>query len=874
MKHPHALTTAVAVCLLYAQSVIAAQYAVPVLPTESVALLEKFQLPFDDDWRFHRIEHFHLEPDPLYNNEKAVAPDFDDSNWRRVDLPHDYSYEDLHVQDGKELIGPYWTKANQLWTVQGVKQKGANGSSYAYMLASLGWYRKTFQVPEAMRGQKVQLLFDAVNNNADFWLNGVHIGHHATGHPPFAIDLTPALKQDGDNVLVVRVDNFWPESIEYYGSGITRNVVMQSMGKVNLGTWEPFFCTKSIADNKAVLSIQSEVHNDGDEEAVFTISHAIFDKNNNVAMELKPLEKTVAAKSKLPVEMECVMDNPFLWDHHNPNLYKAVSTVSVKGETSHAVETTFGIRTVAVDAENGLRLNGKTVILDGSALAPGGTFCVGAASFLSAELRRQEVMKKYGYNNFRVNHRPSKAFMDACDRVGMLVPYTLQQNQGYKAYNWTSRVFSEVWQADLTATVMRGRNHPSAVMYFTQSMDPGPDIDSFGYTQKIAALVRALDPTLPISRMTVLPYEANLNWYDGTKRQWTWEDIMEQAEEIYPSLDIATNWVVGKKYHDRHPEKPVYMYDEAPVRVSEWRKRLDGNPWNIGGTGSLNFHSWTYLGECANWPRVLSFHYINHFDYAGFPRFTSFIHLATHNTLFKEKSERTDLHLMVEVPYSATAKLTHAGPDEMASWTLPGFEDKTARVKVYTSCDEVKLLLNGEVVKTGRPHDCILIWEIPYTPGTLTAIGYNDGEQVAEQTLVTAEKASVIELTVENPEITANNQDLCFVAVRITDANGVWSPEPVIPENPTITGPYKICDPNTTFNEKHLRFTLEGPGTIIGVESGYYASHESKQKPEITTWQGRCLVAIRSSHTPGEIILKATGEGLKDGVATIMAKGK
>ena len=852
----------------------AAEHAVPTLPPEAAALVEKFQVSFDDGWRFHRVEHFHPEPDPLFKSELAVAVDFDDSNWERVDLPHDFSYADLHVQDGVEFVGPYWSKANQIWTTPGVKEKGALGASYAYMLAGMGWYRKTFQVPEVMRGKKVQLLFDAVQRDADFWLNGTHIGFHSTGFPPFVMDLTPALKQDGDNVLVVRVNNNWAETIEYYGSGITRNVLMQAMGEVNLGAWEPFFFTKSIAENKAVLGIQSDVRNDGDADAVFTITHTVIDKNNAVALETKPLQKTVKAGETLKVEEEHTIANPLLWDLDNPNLYKAVTTVMVGKEATHVMATTFGIRTVTADAVNGFRLNGKKVILDGTALAPGGTFCVGAACFLTAEIRKQEVMKRYGFNTFRVNHRPSNVFLEACDRVGMLVPYSLQQHGVYDAYKWRQEIFDEVWQADLTASVKRGRNHPSVVMYFTQSMDPSPVLDTLGFTQKMAALIRTLDPTTLVSRMTVLPYEATVNWLDEPQRKWTWEDIMNQAEEIYPSLDVVTAKRVGIRYHEKHPESVVYMYDEAPSKVSEWREHLK-NPWNIGGSGALNFLSWTYLGECAGFPnRILSFQHINHFDYTGFPRFTSYEHLATHNTLFKDKAGRTDLHLVAEVPYSNTPKLTWNCPDEMATWSFPGFDGKMIKVKVYTSCDEVKLLLNGGQIKSGKPHECCAVWDIPYAPGTLTAIGCNDGEQVAEQTLVTAGKATTIQLTAENPVITANNQDLSFVVVTLTDDNGVWSPGPIIPENPKVEGPYKICDPCTTFNDKYLHFSVEGPGKIIGIENGFYACLESIQKPEHSTWQGRCLVAIRATHEPGEIVLKATVEGLKDGVVTIVSNSK
>jgi len=179
---------------------------------------------------------------------------------------------------------------------------------------------------------------------------------------------------------------------------------------------------------------------------------------------------------------------------------------------------------------------------------------------------------------------------------------------------------------------------------------------------------------------------------------------------------------------------------------------------------------------------------------------------------------------------------------------------------------------NGDEIKTVRAHDCCATWTVPYAPGTLTAIGYNDGVQVAEQTLTTAGKASTIKLTVENPVIRANNQDLCFIVVELTDDNGVWSPEPIKPINPVAEGPYKLWDPNTTFNDKLLHFTLEGPGTIIGIENGYYACPESSRKPQRSTWQGRCLVGIRASRTPGEITLKATGAGLKDGVATFVVQ--
>lgn len=280
--------------------------------------------------------------------------------------------------------------------------------------------------------------------------------------------------------------------------------------------------------------------------------------------------------------------------------------------------------------------------------------------------------------------------------------------------------------------------------------------------------------------------------------------------------------------------------------------------WYIGGTTGLNGVSWQYRGE-NGWPKTLCGFGPSgfHFDYCGFEYGQAYLHSMIVKRLLGNKNP--DAVILVNSPFPDSTGEREAMP----SWTWPGFEKANMDVAVYATCQQVKLLLNGRDLGTKDASECVAHFSVPYAAGNLKAIGLKGGVQVAEYTLESASKPSSIRLSTDRRVINADNQDLCYVTAEVTDAGGIWIPYPIL----------DASDPShIRFGEKHLHFRIDGPGSILGIENGLSIDHESIRKPEHDTHLGRCLVAIRSSHTPGTTTLKASGDGLMHGKVTIISK--
>ncbi len=830
--------------------------------------LDGFQTPFDDNWRFHKVDLFSSVPDALWDQNSRKYPDdaallkYSDSSWRKIDLPHDWCYDDLPTQKVTPtdiMTGPFWwngTHANAWDPIGG--PAGSLGGTYGHMVGGVGWYRKTFQVPAAMRGKKIHIFFDGVYKNCDVWLNGVHLGHHGYGWSPFGLDLTPALRETGPNVLAVKVNCTGPDGEHAYrGAGINRHVVLQAMGPVHVTPWGPFISTRSIAADSAVIRIQTDVQNENHGPTACEITTSIIDKHGKQVKEIS-VQRTVPGDATASVDQECALAQPLLWDLDSPNLYEALTTVTVQGQKSHEMPSTFGIRTISADAVHGLRLNGKTIKLTGTGFG-GENACVGTASFYRAECRKLEITKAYGFNTFRVeNCAPSAAFLDACDNVGMLVPYPFYEYPIVRWYPWPDGT-EPGWQRDVAAMIQRTRNHPSVIMYLPEVMDYGWHNYEVRGPKPIATranFIRSQDPTRFVCRNFLFSK-------DKQENDINWPDPDENGEQV----DIIGSF---NGYHDRHPSAVMFNWDGAnPGSLISWKNDI-AHSWFIGGTTGVNGLSWQYRGE-DGWPGTLcgmgpgGFQ----FDFCGFPYANAYLNRIVYKIL-SHKNTNPDLVILVRTPFRDDT----GDFEEIPSWTWPAFDKAKLNATVYSSCDKVRLLLNGrdlgtksenfEVPEAYGNQGRAAQWSIPYEAGTLKAIGFIGGVQVAEDTLPSAAKAASIRLSPDRPVINADNQDLCHVTVEVTDASGIWTPFPLLDRSPDASHPQ--------FGQEHLHFAIDGPGSIVGIENALKYDHESLRKPEHDTHLGRCLVAIRSSHTFGTITLKASGDGLTNGKVTIISK--
>ncbi|MEO6802894.1 MAG: sugar-binding domain-containing protein, partial [Granulicella sp.] len=391
----------------------------------------RLQLNADYGWRF-------LLGDP----SGAEAPSFADSAWRSVDLPHDWSIESKPDKDAP------------------------SGAGEGFFKTGTGWYRKTFKAPGDWKGRRISIEFDGVYEHATVYLNGHKLGTHAYGYTAFSFDLTPELSYSRSNVLAVRVDNSaQPNSRWYTGSGIYRHVRVVVTNPEHVALWGDFVTTPEASNTEAKVLLRTRVANDSANQEDLIVDTVLLDKAGN-KVGAGQTKVSVAAGRDTEAKQEITVTNPSLWSPESPALYRAVSQIQKNGKPVDQVETSFGIRTLAWSAEKGFLLNGKSIKFTGGSVHHDNG-ALGAAAFDRAEVRKVELLKAAGDNAVRTAHNPpSPAFLDACDRLGLLVmdePFDVWKAHKVK-FDYGSD-FDEWWKRDISSMVLHDRNHPSIVIW-------------------------------------------------------------------------------------------------------------------------------------------------------------------------------------------------------------------------------------------------------------------------------------------------------------------------------------------------------------------------------------------------------------------------
>lgn len=772
------------------------------------------KMSFDNDWLFYRG-----------NDSTASQPNYDDSKWRKTDLPHDWSIEDLPGTQS-----PFNADA-------------VNGVSVGFTTAGTGWYRKSFTIPAQQKGKRVIIEFDGVYMNADIWVNGKHVGNHPYGYTSFYYDITGQVIWDQKNIIAVEVKNEGKNSRWYAGSGIYRHVWLNIFNPIHIANWGTSITTTSLATSSARVHVKTKVQNEASGSATIQVVTKIIDE--------KGIEKAKATTSQVvstnethEVDQSVVVSSPTVWSIENPALYHAKTEIYQNNKLLDAQTTAFGIRTISFDAVNGFRLNGKTIKLKGGCVhhdnGP-----LGAKAYDRAEERKVQLLKASGFNAVRCSHNPpSPAFLDACDKYGMLVIDeafdTWNQKKNKDDYNL---YFKEWWQRDLQSMVYRDRNHPSVIMWSIGNEIPDRSKPEVAAVSKMLAdYVRGLDNTRAIT--------AGVN------------GINQRPDAFIAPLDVAGyNYAVDQYVadHQRLPERVMMATESFALEAFDYWQAVEEHPWVIG---DFIWTAFDYIGEASigwlGYPQSKTFYpwnlaYCGDIDICGWKRPQSFYRDA----LWK----KDQLSIFVKPP-EPTFKDTNSkheswskwnSQDVVPDWNWKSEEGKSIEVNVYSSCDEVELFLNGNSLgkrTTNVSDKFITVWQVPYNAGILKAIGYTGNKQVAESILQTAEEASKIKLTPDRTTISANGQDLSYVTVELTDANGVRNP--------------KAND--------LVKFTVEGSATIAGVANADPKSIESFQLPQRKAWQGKCLVVLKSDNRAGTIKLKASVPGMKDAETTITSK--
>jgi beta-galactosidase len=521
-------------------------------------------------------------------------------------------------------------------------------------------------------------------------------------------------------------------------------------------------------------------------------------------------------------------------------LYTAASEIHLGGKSVDRSEVGFGIRTISFDAKKGFLLNGKPVFLKGGCMHHDNGV-LGAAAFNAAEERRVRTMKASGFNAIRTSHNPpSPAFLDACDRLGvMVIDEIFDYWKRGKSSNDYSRDFDEWWERDVTSMVRRDFNHPSVIMWSIGNEIPERGSKNGLMTaRKLAGLIRELDSTRPVTEAV-----------NGTKR---WDDM----DDYFANLDVAGYNYQQQRYvpdHAKHPGRVMYASESFPIHAFEfWMAVLD-HPWVIGdfvwtghdylGEASIGWHSF----QGGGYPWTVA--YCGDLDICGFKRAQSY-----YRDILWETGSRISVFVHSPEPTFGERKRVLWGWDDVhASWNWPGREGEEMKVDVYSGCERVQLLLNGKELgekATSRETKFKGSWTVPYEPGTLRAVGFDGGREVAAWTLKTAGEPAKISLRAEKPAIAAGGQDLCYVIVQVLDADGNRQPR----------------------GENLVRFSIEGPGTIAGVGNGNPVSVESFQSGERKAFEGRLIAVVRSGKKAGEVKLTAESDGLESDSVKIEVK--
>jgi beta-galactosidase len=791
---------------------------------------------FDQDWRFHRGDV-----------PGAEAPGFDDSHWRKLDLPHDWSIEDLTPVSEALGEGTIWVGGNAPTRIGPFDVAlSAGQEATGWVVGATGYYRKHFRIPASGDKSEIEIRFDGVYMNSDVWLNGQHVGFHPYGYTSFAYNLTPYLNHDGENILAVRVRNEGQNSRWYSGSGIYRHVWLTLTEKVRLPLWGVSVTTPKVAADLSTVEVAVKVENRDKTSANVTVRTQITGPKGEVAGKAEQaLDLPASGESTSTHSFE--IQSPYLWSHATPHLYRAEVELLAAGKVVDRSTVSFGIRSIEVDIERGLRINGELVKLKGGCVHHDNGI-LGSAAIDRAEERRVEILKANGFNAIRTSHNPpSPAFLDACDRLGMMVIdeafdcWNLGKNDvDYHLY------FNDWWERDIKSMAWRDRNHPSVIFWsIGNEIDGRRTPEGVAIAKQLHDAVKSIDPVRPITMAVPGPYDHNLP-------EW------QANDPCFLHLDVGGynyQWQQYEVDHQRFPQRIMMGTESFPIEAFDSWRSAEKLSYVLGD------FVWTaidYLGESAIGHSLLSQEPANwRQKYPWFISYCGDIDAVGHK---KPQSYYRDvlwgqskLEMAVQRPLPAGRTETLASwgwVDELRSWTWPGVVGKPLNVRVYTSGDEVKLLLNGEEVGSKLvPESAKLIAEfpVPYAEGELRAIAFKDGKEIASQTLKTVGMPARLHLSTDRQAILASRNDLAFVTVEILDAAGTPFPDGV----------------------RTIDFQIEGVGELAAAGSANPKDVTSFRQPTCRTFRGKCVAILRPTGHEGTITLRATSAGLQPATVAV-----
>jgi beta-galactosidase len=835
-------------------------------PTEAVEVetiqevLKPWILPAGNKFIKNPAKH-HIRPEGNPGSDfPFTQKEFDDSSWEKVDLPHDWA-----------IKGPFFKG----------RRAEVGGSMGRLPNPGIAWYRKKLDIPEADKGKSIFLDVDGAMSYAMVWLNGHIVGGWPFGYSSWSLDLTPYIVPGGENQLAIRLENPPNSSRWYPGGGIYRNMWLTKTNPVHVGQWGTYVTTHNISGNSATIDLEVTVDNDSRSDVIVEAVTQIFilDKNGNktgnaVASFVTP-ETSVAAGKSAKTKGSVKLDNPLLWGPpptQTAHLYIAVTTLLEQGNAVDQYETRFGIRSIRLDPDKGIFINGEHIKIKG-VNQHHDLGALGAAFNLRAAERQLDILREMGCNAIRTAHNPpAPELLELTDRMGFLVI-----DEAFDVWEQKKTpldfhlIFPDWHEQDLRALVRRDRNCPSVIIWSfgNEVGEQYTDKEGAALAKQLHDIIKEEDPTRPTT--------SAMNWAKPNMPLPAVQDIISlnyQGEGIRQDPEFeATERIrtapMYPSFHEKFPDKVILSSETAHAVSSRGiylfpvSKKIS-NPVRDGRGGDPKIHhvsayelhaadygssadkvfsyverhpfvagefvwtGWDYLGEPTPYYECRS-SYSGIIDLAGFKKDRFYIYQA---------------HWRPELP------MAHILPH----WNWPERKGKITPVHVFTSGDEAELFLNNKSLgrKKKGEYEYRLRWDdVIYEAGTLKVVAYKDGKKWAEDIVKTTDKPARLEATADRKNIKADGKDLAFVTVKVTDRNGLTVPQ----------------------SDNLIIFRIKGPGTIIATDNGDptdftpFPSHERK------IFSGLALTIIRSvAGKPGSISVTAESPGLEEAQVVIKSQ--
>ncbi len=831
---------------------------------------------FNEGWRFQKgdpegagdsLKYDRIKPwllptaNPMVKAGPAARPEgpapgedvafagaaFDDSGWRKLDLPHD-------------------------WGIEGPFQQDLPGETAKLPWTGVAWYRKSFDLPASDAGRRIELEIDGAMSFSSVWCNGRLVGGWPYGYTSYKLDMTPYLKPGARNTLAIRLENPEESSRWYPGGGIYRNVWLVKTSQVHADRWQTFVTTPVVGPASATVEVQSKITNDSAKPVEVRVTTEIFKLSSAGEIEgsavaaTDPVRLKLAPASTAPASAKAVVANPKLWDLQSPERYAAVTLVERDGRVVDRLVTPFGIRSIEFTADDGFHLNGKRVPLNG-VCQHHDLGALGAAFNLRAAERQIEILKEMGCNAVRITHNPAAPeLLDLFDRMGILAIAEFADTWTIaKKPNGYAKLFKDWSEADLRALVRRDRNHPSVIAWsIGNEIGEQKDPKNHPVAARLTEIAREEDPTRP----TTAGCDFLGSGYNGFNK------TVGFFGYNYKPFEYG-------KFRAANPDQPLYGSETAstistrgeylfPVTYDKSGGKIgfQMSSYDLYAPGWATPAEWEFKGQDEN-PSVAGEFVWTGFDYLGEPTpFNSDQTILTnyHTPEARAKAEeelkkigklkvpsrssyfgivdlagfKKDRFYLYQARWRPDVPMAHILPH----WNWPEREGEVTPVHVYTSGDEAELFLNGTSLgrkKKGNLEYRLRWDEVKYEPGELKVVAYKDGRKWAEDKLVTAGPAAKLRLSADRTAITADGRDLSFVTAAVLDANG----NPVPRSSPKV------------------KFSVSGPGEIVATDNGDPTDHTSFQSPERAAFNGLALAIVRAKPgADGPITLRVEAGGL------------